>query len=698
MKTATLSIFLTLLLLSGSTVSAQFGDPDFYLLDSIEVEELSDWDSILLDTSLTQYHQTKEDTDRLEILKNLVWKCWDEEVWPRYNDLIIEKVQNNLSLPISDQERRKNKYYLADAISNLGFTEDQKGDYGAALDYYHEALRIHEEIEDKQGAAVALNNIAVIQSVLGDYDKALQYQERSLEFKKAAGDKEGTAISYINIGHTFYDQGDNFKALDYYKRGLEIGLEYDNKRTIAMAYARIGDIHVAEDVLPKAVTYYEKSLANWEIIQSEVGLSTTLNALAGVLLQQGKVEEARQHAERSFDLSEKLGFPQDISNSAKTLSDIFEVSGNHQKSLYYYRLYTAMREKLVNVDAQKKAYRMAMQYEYEQESLKDSLEYQKKDEISKEALKTKRAENYVLYGGVLLLLVIMGLGGRTLRHRKKVNELTRLRQEEAERQKNLIAFEHQKLSTAHKEISDSITYAERIQRAILPSRVQLNELLGDAFVLFRPKNVVSGDFYWLEKIDDGYILAVADCTGHGVPGALVSVVCNNALNRSVREFGLRKPSEILNKAREIVVESLSASNENVKDGMDISLCTVYKKENRLEFAGAYNPLYIIKTNGELNHIKGDRQPIGQHKESKDFTNHELTYEEEDHIFLFTDGYPDQFGGNQKGKLKYSRFKDLLKKGISLSPEEQKVALNTFFDEWKGDLEQIDDVCIIGVKL
>jgi serine phosphatase RsbU (regulator of sigma subunit) len=261
----------------------------------------------------------------------------------------------------------------------------------------------------------------------------------------------------------------------------------------------------------------------------------------------------------------------------------------------------------------------------------------------------------------------------------------------------IIVLQKENLETKNKEITDSITYAKRIQTAILPPDLIIKKHLKDFFVLYLPKDVVAGDFYWLEHVNDIVLFAAADCTGHGVPGAMVSVVCNNALNRSVREEGLTDPGKILDRTREIVIHEFGKSNEDVKDGMDISLCALNTKTLDLKWAGANNPLWFIR-NGELSEIKPDKQPIGQYFNSSPFTTHTIKLQSNDVLYLSTDGYQDQFGGEKGKKFKASNLKQMLFSNHHKALAEQKNTIFESFIKWKGKNEQVDDVCIVGVKI
>ncbi|MCE3280627.1 MAG: protein serine/threonine phosphatase [Bacteroidetes bacterium] len=261
-----------------------------------------------------------------------------------------------------------------------------------------------------------------------------------------------------------------------------------------------------------------------------------------------------------------------------------------------------------------------------------------------------------------------------------------------------IIIDHkEKMELKNKEITDSINYAKRIQAAILPTDSVFRTHLPDSFVLYKPKDIVAGDFYWLEKKNDLVIFAAADCTGHGVPGAMVSVICNNALNRSVREFDLTDPAKILDKTREIIISEFEKSDDEVKDGMDISLCCYNPETKQLVWAGANNPLWIINEKG-LTEYKANKQPIGKFYDPKPYTSHTLQLKKNDLIFIFTDGYQDQFGGPKGKKFKASSLKNLILSLRDKQTAEQKVIIDNTFESWKGNLEQIDDVCIIGVKI
>ena len=677
----------------------KYGDKDFYLIDSLRVDQLSTPDKELLDTSLVLYHNTLNDTSELEILEHIVDNCWNDDVWPRYNQFLKNRVKLFLIDVDNEQELKKLTYFLAGAVSNEGFYFDQHGNLIKALEKYHESLHLYQRIENNQGISTAFNNLGVLYSIIGDTSKALDYHHQSLSLKIEMNDSLGTALSYNNIGSIYETSGVPFKALEYYENALKISKQINDLRGEAMAYDNIGDIYFDEEVYGKALEYYKKGLKTWELCEYDLGISTGKNNLANVLIQMGKWEEAEKLALESNEIAENLDYPIDLMHSSKTLMNIYEHKKAYEKAFYYSKSYSNLKEQIQNERHVNEAFKKSMTYEYQRTALQDSLKFENERQLNQAVLKQKRTESYALYAVLALLIILFLVGLKNFNRKKKDHELIQLQKAEVEAKNLKIEEQHLILRNTHQEISDSITYAKRIQSAILPSNEQIKSNFDDSFVLFMPKDVVSGDFYWSFQKDKEVLVAVADCTGHGVPGAMVSIVCNNALNRCVREFALFEPGTILDKARDIVIEAFESTSKFVKDGMDISLLKVNLETFEVEWAGANNPLYLLKRDSkEIEIISADKQPIGKFEMPKPFKNNSLKLEKGDRIFLFSDGFMDQFGGSKGKKYKYSKFRDFLLSIQHLQMEEQKQSLKAEFNAWKGELEQVDDICIVGLKL
>ncbi len=305
----------------------------------------------------------------------------------------------------------------------------------------------------------------------------------------------------------------------------------------------------------------------------------------------------------------------------------------------------------------------------------------------------------ILFVFALLSFLIRMNGRKIERENKRLEQVVQERTKEVVNQKLIADHQRELVEEKQKEIIDSINYAKRIQSAIMAKETDIRVFFPESFLLYQPKDIVAGDFYFFESTATHIFYAAADCTGHGVPGALVSVVCSNALSRCVKEFGLVLPGEILDKAKELVKETLEKSGEDVKDGMDISFLTKDLRDNSFYWAGANNPLWIIKKDAvRLTEIKPNKQPIGISENTGAFTTHALALQKGDHVYLFTDGYADQFGGEKGKKFKYKQLSEKLLEIREQLPEAQQRILEDCFHSWKGNLEQIDDVCIIGIRV
>ena len=610
---------------------------------------------------------------------------------------------------------------ISGSLGNIGWIYKHQGDYPKALDYFLRSLKIREEIGDNMGIANSLNNIGIIYYMQGNYPKALDFYLRSLKIKENIGDKKGIPSSLNNIGNIFGSQGDYPKALNYYLRSLKIREEIGDKKGIAAILNNIGNIYILQGDYPKALDYNLRSLKIQDEIGDKNGIANSFINLGSAYFQTGNTALAIDYGIKGLALSNEIKSLEFIKEANKSLSEAYQKTNQHQKALEYYKAFIVARDSLFNEENTKKLVQSELKFDYEKKEQATKLEQEKKDAIALEEQEKQKIIRNSFMGGFALLLLLSVVIFKSYRNKKKANELISLQKKEVENQKHII-------EEKQKDILDSIHYAKRIQDALLKEEQHESNHLPEHFVLFKPKDIISGDFYWALEKQGHLYLAAADCNGHGVPGAMMSMLGIAFLNEITGIEHLLSPAEILNRLRDKVVKELGSSGQT-KDGMDISLCKINLKTTELEWAGANNPLWIIKTAppslpvGEEYHhksetqnfvdnssspsgrlggaslieIKADKQPIGYSDVYKPFTNH--TFTDKDCIYyLFTDGYADQFGGSNGKKFKY---KPLQEKLISLSGatlDVQKNELNTIFDEWKGDLEQVDDVCVIGVRI
>lgn len=606
------------------------------------------------------------------------------------------------------RETIKDSTGIGTSLHVIGNIYQSKGDYAYAMDYYNKSLVIKEKTGDKRGIANTYNNIGLLYKEQEIYQEAYQYFYNSIKIKEEIKDDYGLAVSKSNIGEILYLRKQYEPALDYLNESIEAQKILDDKEGMAINYGHIGNVY-------RGLNEYEKAMENFilskeirEEIGDKKGIANVLIGIALNYLAQGKTTQALENAKQALSLSKELGINKETMDAAQILYQAYKAIGNNVKALEAHEEYTLYKDSVSYIQNERELISREFKANYERQALSDSLEYAKQQEIAELEFETEldkaRTRQYALYMGLALLLALGLTAFMAYRNKRHDNLVISAQKKKVEEQKELVEEKNQK-------IWDSITYAQRIQTAILPPMRMMKEALPDSYIIYLPKDLVAGDFFWLEKVGTTTLFAVADCTGHGVPGAIVSVVCHNALNRSVREFGLTEPAQILDKTRELVIETFEKSEEEVKDGMDIALCSYNKRTKKLQYAGANNSLYHITTiNGEVderavknethfvNEIKADRQPIGRHLKPSPFTNHTLKLNTGDSIILFSDGFADQFGGAEGKKYKYKPFKELLLSLYDKPMEEQKALVLQAFNDWKGAEEQIDDVCIMGLRV
>ncbi len=605
------------------------------------------------------------------------------------------KAISNFSSSLKIQEEIGNKQDIANTLNNIGLIHKGQGAHAKAINYLTRSLKIREEIGDKKGTATSLNNIGLIYHEQEDYENAIDYYTRCLKIKEEIGDKKGVATSLNNIGLIYHDQNNYEKALDYYTRCLTLKEEIGDKKSIATSLNNIGSFYVDKGDYKEAINYLSKSLKIREEIGDKKGITTSLNDIGILYKNQGNYPLAIRYGSRSLKLAKEMGIALEITHAANALFESYKKNNQSKKALEMHELFIDMRDSINSEANRKEVIRQEYKYQYEKQAIADSIKNQALQKVKDAQLAAQRAENkqqklkaYFLYIGLFVTLLF----GAFIFNRFRI---TSRQKGIIEEQKEQVDLAFGELAEKNKEILDSINYAKRIQTAILPPDKLIKESLKESFVLYKPKDIVAGDFYWLEQKNGNTLFAAADCTGHGVPGAMVSVICNNGLNRSVREYNLTDPGKILDKTRELVIQEFEKSEGEVKDGMDIALCSINK--DKLYYAGAYNPLWLVR-NGEILETKANKQPIGKYDPLLPFTSHFLDLEKGDTIYIFSDGYADQFGGPKGKKLKSKAFKALLLSIQNETMDTQHQLIDDAYENWRGDEDQIDDVVVIGVRI
>ncbi|NQX99204.1 MAG: tetratricopeptide repeat protein, partial [Flavobacteriales bacterium] len=529
--------------------------------------------------------------------------------------------------------------------------------------------------------AMMLNRIGTIYTSQDNIEKGFEYYQQSLSIYQKLNEHQQISNPLNNLGSYYKDKEDYPTALNYYEQSLLIDIKNKNQQGIATVQSNIGGIYVVQEKYSQALIVFIKGLKISEELGDKNLIALLLNNIGQIYYLQGDYKSAYFNVSSALKIAKEANYLGRINASSFLLSQIYNDQKDPENALKMYKIYTYTKDSMTNKSIKIDAIKQQSKYEYEKQKAVD-------DAINDKQKQKQEIITYAIGFGLTLVLIFLIFVFNRLQVTRK--------------QKIIIEGAHKELSEKNKEILDSITYAKRIQNAILPTDNLVKELLKDSFVLYKPKDIVAGDFYWVKTLPTGEIIfSVADCTGHGVPGAMVSMVCNNALNRSIKEYGLTNLGEILDKTREIVIEefSLEGDVENkedyVKDGMDIALCSL--QGDTLQYAGANNPLWIVRE-GEVIITKANKQPIGSFRSSEPFIVHTIELQKEDVIYIFSDGYADQFGGEKGKKFMAKAFRKLLISIQEKTMSEQQKILNDSFESWRGSLEQVDDVCIIGVRI
>ena len=580
---------------------------------------------------------------------------------------------------------------IAKGYANLGVSYYLIGDYSKAIDYYNEAIPKLQASNDSINLATITANLSAFYQLVGDFEMAIEVCKKSLTYL-SENDDVGRASININLGRNYTELNDYVKALFYYKKALELTKKNGHVRNMVTAFNNIGTSYVSLGYFNKGIDNLERGLALAIKHEMESDVAHLKFFIAKAYKEHKFIRKAKIFAEESSLIADSLKIMELMVDNYLLLGEIYSKLKDYKSCNKVLRKHIETKESIQNdyyhnqLTEMEVKYKLDIKEKHIQLLLKDSLH---KNEIvlnqQNQLSWKKRESNYFITGGLLLIVGILLIAYFLFKYRK-VNKTIFAQKNKVELQKSIIEIKN-------RDITDSIKYAERIQKTMLPTDDNINESLKKSFVLYKPKDIVAGDFYWLEKKGKAVLFAVADCTGHGVPGAIVSVVCNNALNRSVRQYGLLMPNEILDKAKEIVVDTFS-KNEDVRDGMDVAICSI--EGNKLYYSGANNPLWVFR-DGELVIYPADRQPVGKYEYEKKFSSNEIDLIKGDTVYIFSDGYADQFGGDKNKKFKSTQLKKLLYSIQHENMEKQKEILNIEFDKWRGGFEQMDDVCLMGVR-
>lgn len=638
-----------------------------FVLSLTLLHPLAAQDKERLRLALENLRTADEDTNKVKWLNDIAWDT-------SYNNLVAGRQYAQQALELA-----QNLHYNLGIIrvqNTLGTICLDMGDLNGALKAHLASLRLADSLGNKRAMGTSYLNMASVYQVQNKTAKVLECQQKALSYYREIDYRKGLNVILNNIGNTYAQLDSTEKAEPILKEALAMAREAKSNNNITAALSGLALCAANRKDANKAIQLMEEAIKISDSINSKYEKAQYTLTYANILAklkQYDRSETLLMSARTAYD---ELGMPQKIQEVYNTLAAIYEQKGNWQLALEYTKRSSALKDSLFNERILNTQRDMELLYESEKKD-RDIL-------LLKHQQTSQKVYLWAAIGGCLLLITLVFV----------------LLNRNALRRKTNLALQEQKaiIEEKNKSITDSINYALRIQSAMWPRPSDFEKYLKQGFVMLLPKDIVSGDFYWLSEKDDYIFIATVDCTGHGVPGGFMSMLGSLLLTEIISEKGIIEPAAILDMLRDKVISALrqTGAQDETKDGMDMVLCR-YKKETReITYAAANNSFYVIHEQ-QLTEYSPDKQPVGYYTAMRPFTQKSFVLPPDAIVVTYTDGYADQFGGTDGKKFKYKQFKDVLVSNAHLPINEQEVKLAKTFNTWKGNLEQVDDVLVMAFR-
>ncbi len=653
----------------------------------------------------------KDDTDKYDLLCQVIYDINDTEIKIRYCDQAIELAQKLDILPALPYLKKGEAYLVS-------------GNYAMALECFMQAANYYE----KNGNSAELGNaymlMAETYNLQGNRENEKIYLQNSIEIFEVEKDSFSLGYALHNLGYANYSKGQYDTALVVYTETLDLFKKLDHPYAshsyfvclgnLGLVYSGLSDFDKAEEYLLTAID----TLAS---LGGERAIPEFMIGYANILQQKGEMKQAIAYASRAFKNTDNPNYER---SASRLLARLYEISGRYDSAYYYQSIFIVANDSIKNIESVQKMADLRTEYEVGKKQAEvDVLE------------KVKLRNNIIMIGLGIILILAIGLvtmyNVNLKRSRKltaaleerrvllekqsselkekndkiiRANEELQQLNEEINVQKEEIEAQRDHVFNQNKAITDSINYAQRIQSAMLPPESYISELLNENFILYKPRDIVSGDFYWIKQVNQYIVVVAADCTGHGVPGAFMSMLGISYLTEIVQRREITQANQVLNELRKQIKYSLRqhGGRDEAKDGIDMAVCILDLKNNMMQYSGANNPLYRIRDiDGlpELKEVKADMMPLSYYQ-SKDrpFTNHEIDLEPGDTFYIFSDGFIDQKGGKDNKRFMSKPFKKMLLEIQDQPMPDQKEILDKTLSAWMGNNTQTDDVLIIGMRM
>jgi len=622
-------------------------------------------------------------------------------------------------------EESGDKNIQSAALNNIGGVYWNQGDYTKALDFFIKSLKLAEELRDIKSAAMIYNNIGLVYSQMDDYEMALKYLNIAFENHQSIKDSTGISNVLVGLGELYHKKKEYSKAVNSYLEAEKIRRKQSDLIGLGNLYVNMGLLYRDMGDLEKSLTSFEEAEAIFITHNFPWGNANSLIQSGLVYSELGFNQKAITKCLKGIDIAKQIGAIDIAKNGYFYLSKVYEIIGNTAQAYRAYKFFVTYRDSINSIEKTKQLFKIQIQAEFDKVSQKQKVEQDSKLILaqSKSIKQTKIANIFMLAFALTLSVSILFfinfrqkqrnndlLAFQKLDMERQKSELVAQR-DELEIQKNLVIHQRDKIMTMLTELGESIDYARKIQQALLPSDKSLEIAIGNYFLLFQPRESVGGDFYWVAQNENLTFFALGDCTGHGVPGGFMSMLGVSLLNELVSRSDCTSPSKILWNLRDMIIKALNQTglDDDSQDGMDIALCMYNSQNHQLVYSGAnlslvlatttkFEPSDKVFTQGNIVEFKPDRMPVAYYQRMVEYYEHHIVLTPGDTIYMFSDGYADQFGGPSNKKFGYSTFRNLISSTAKKPFEKQRDSFWYEFDKWKGDENQTDDVIVMGIRI
>jgi serine phosphatase RsbU (regulator of sigma subunit) len=595
--------------------------------------------------------------------------------------------------------KNKTSAVYFDLLNTIGNSYFYLGDYINAYDYFSRYLQQAEISGNDKQKAKGNTNVGVILKEQRKYDQALIYFNKTIQIGTKSKDYQALFVGYSNKGNVYNEKAKlniktskyfNQLAIENYELAQTMLAKMDNKdyRNPILLYGNMGNVYADLGNYDKAIDVFNKAIKLVDESEYFPQAALIYNNLTGIYLDLNNLKMAEKYLKLANDHAINSQASDNLAQSYQNYAKYYELKGDYANAFKSYKLYKSYNDSTFNSENTERLKELELKVEFEKKESIKQAEQNKKDVITQEE---KKKQNIIILSISVVLILVVVLAFfifNGLKKQRRATEIISRQKEEVHKQKEII-------ETHQKETIDSINYAKRIQYALLAQNNLLEKFIPNHFVYFNPKDIVSGDFYWATEHQNKFYIAVCDSTGHGVPGAFMSLLNIGFLSEAINEKNIVKPHEVLNYVRQRLLESIG--NDGQQDGMDAVLVCFDKNTHTITYAAANNEPILIREN-QIIELPKDKMPVGKGEKDDSFTLHTIDVQRGDTIYLYTDGYADQFGGPKGKKFKYKPLNDLLLSIHHQSLTQQSLILQSTFENWKGDLEQVDDICVIGIKM